>query len=49
MGKMTGRSIDVPSNIYTVIIAFAFVAVLATVTYVIYKCYFQYGIIFKTP
>ncbi len=49
MGKLKGSSIDIPSNIYTVFVAIAFVAVLATVTYVAYKCYFQYGIIFKTP
>jgi len=34
------------NNIYTVILAFAFCAILATVALVTYKCYFQYGAIF---
>ena len=37
------------NNLYTVILALAFGVVLATVAIVAYKCYFQYGTIFKIP
>jgi hypothetical protein len=37
------------SNLYTVILAMAFCAVLATAAFVAYKCYFDYGTLFKIP
>jgi hypothetical protein len=49
MGKVRGRKIIAPSNIYTAFLALAFCVVLATVAFVIYNCYFQYGVIFKMP
>lgn len=41
-----GKKITAPDNIYTVILAAAFLAVLATAVFVAYKCYTQYGTIF---
>jgi hypothetical protein len=38
-----------PSNLYTVILAVAFCAVLATAVFVACKCYFDYGTLFKIP
>ncbi len=37
------------NNLYTVILILAFGIVLATAAFVAYKCYFQYGTIFKMP
>jgi hypothetical protein len=37
------------NNLYTIILALAFCAVLATAALVAYKCYFQYGTILKIP
>jgi hypothetical protein len=37
------------SNIYTVILAAAFLVVLATAAFVAYKCYFQYNTLFQIP
>jgi hypothetical protein len=37
------------SNLYTVILAAAFCAVLLTAAFVAYKCYFDYGTLFKIP
>lgn len=37
------------NNLYTIILAFAFFAVLASIALVAYKCYAQYGTIFKIP
>jgi hypothetical protein len=37
------------SNLYTIILAFAFCTVVATAVFVAYKCYSQYGTIFKLP
>ncbi len=46
-GQTRGKRVSVPSNIYTVILAIAFFVVLATVAFVAYTCYSQYGAIFK--
>jgi hypothetical protein len=43
-----GRTVT-SNNLYTVILALAFFAVLATAALVAYKCYFQYGTILKIP
>jgi hypothetical protein len=37
------------SNLYTVILGVAFCLVLATAAFVAYKCYSQYGTLFKIP
>jgi len=42
-----GKKITAPDNIYTVILAVAFCAVLATAVFVAYQCYTQYGTIFN--
>ena len=44
-----GGKIIAYSNLYTVILALAFAIVLATAVFVAYKCYFQYGTIYKIP
>ena len=41
--------VTAPNNLYTVILGFALCLVLATAAFVTYKCYFQYGTIFKIP
>ena len=42
-----GKKITAPDNIYTVILAVAFCAVLATAVFVAYQCYTQYETIFS--
>ncbi|MGA2094396.1 MAG: hypothetical protein ABSH16_13490 [Sedimentisphaerales bacterium] len=37
------------SNIYTVLVAAIFALILATAAFVAYKCYFDYGTLFKIP
>ena len=37
------------NNLYTVILALSCFVILATAAFVAYKCYFQYGTIFKLP
>ena len=37
------------SNLYTIILALAFGVVVATAAFVAYKCYFDYGTLFKIP
>jgi hypothetical protein len=44
-----GAKVVASSNLYTAILALAFGIVLATAAFVAYKCYFQYGTIFKIP
>jgi hypothetical protein len=44
-----GRKVVALSNLYTIILALAFCAVLATALFVGYKCYTQYGTFFKIP
>ena len=44
-----GGKITASNNLYTIILAFAFFAVLAAIALVAYKCYTQYGTIFKIP
>jgi len=47
-GGKVGK-IAVPNNLYTAVLALAFGIVLATAAFVAYKCYFQYGTIFRIP
>ena len=44
-----GKKISVPDNLYTVILAVAFCAVLATAAYVAFKCNAQYETLFAIP
>ncbi len=48
-GQTRGGKIIASNNLYTAIIALAFCVVLATAAFVAYKCYFQYGTIFRVP
>ncbi|MBC8472924.1 MAG: hypothetical protein H8D56_25975 [Planctomycetes bacterium] len=48
-GQARGKNITIPDNVYTIILALAFCAVLATAAYVAYQCNQQYGTIFKIP
>ncbi len=41
------KKITAADNLYTVILAMAFLAVFATAAYVAYQCYSQYGTIFS--
>jgi len=38
--------VSIPDNLYTAILALAFITVLATAAFVAYKCSSQYGTIF---
>ena len=42
-----GKKITASDNLYTVILAVAFLAVLATAVFVAYQCYSQYSTIFN--
>ena len=42
-----GKKVSVPDNLYTVILALALCAVLATAGFVAYQCMTQYETIFK--
>lgn len=44
-----GKKISVPDNLYTVILAVAFCAVLATAAYVGYQCFTQFETLFAIP
>jgi hypothetical protein len=48
-GQIGGRRTVAASNLYTIILALALFAVVATAGFVAYKCYFQYGTIIKIP
>ena len=48
-GQARGKKVTVPDNLYTIILALAFCAVLATAAFVAYQCYTQYGVLFKIP
>ena len=48
-GQNRGGKAATSNNLYTIILALAFFAVLATAALVAYKCYFQYGTILKIP
>ena len=42
-----GKKIVAADNLYTVVLAVAFLVVLATAVFVAYQCYTQYDTIFK--
>jgi len=48
-GPTAGSRVAPVSNIYTVILAVAFSVVLVTAALMAYKCYIQYGTVFKIP
>lgn len=48
-GQIGGGKAVTSNNLYTVILALAFLIVLATIGLVAYKCYIQYGTFFKIP
>ena len=48
-GQARGKNISALDNVYTIILALAFCAVLATAAYVAYLCYQHYGTIFEIP
>jgi len=48
-GQARGKKVTVPDNLYTIILALAFCAVLATAAFVAYQCYIQYGVLFEIP
>jgi len=48
-GQSRGRKVTAPDNLYTVILAVAVCVVLAAAVLVAYKCYSQYGTIFRIP
>lgn len=48
-GQARGKKMTVPDNVYTIILALTFLAVLATAAYVAYMCQQQYGTLFKIP
>jgi hypothetical protein len=48
-GQRPGGKVVASNNLYTIILALAFCTMLATAALVAYKCYFQYGTIFKIP
>ncbi len=48
-GQTRGVKVTASNNLYTAILALAFCVVLATTVLVAYKCYSQYGTIFKIP
>jgi len=46
---MTGQKTAASDNIYTAILALACLAIVLTIGFVAYKCYFEYGTLFKIP
>ena len=48
-GQARGKKVTVPYNLYTIILALAFCAVLDSAAFVAYQCYTQYGTLFKIP
>ncbi len=48
-GQGFGGKATAPSNLYTVILALAFGAVVTSAAFVAYICYSQYSTIFKIP
>jgi cell division protein FtsL len=47
IAQSRGKKITASDNLYTVVLAVAFLAVLATAVFVAYQCYSQYGTIFN--
>ena len=47
--RIRGGKVIAIDNLYTVILGLAFCVVLATATFVAFKCYIQYETIFNIP
>ena len=47
--QMTGGKAVASDNIYTAILALASLAIVLTIGFVAYKCYFEYGTLFRIP
>ncbi len=45
----SGVRVKAESNLYTIIAAAALLITVATAAFVAYKCYIQYGTLFKIP
>jgi len=48
-GRIRGGKVIAADNLYTAILGLALCTVLATVAFVAYKCYFQYGTFYEIP
>ncbi|MHC4396661.1 MAG: hypothetical protein ACYS1A_13500 [Planctomycetota bacterium] len=48
-GQIRGGKVVPSDNIYTALLALAFLVVLAATIYVAWMCHVQYGTIFKIP
>ena len=48
-GQIRRGKVVATDNVYTGLLALAFLAVLATTAFVAYKCYIQYDVLFKIP
>ncbi len=48
-GQARGKKVTVLDNLYTIILALAFCAVLAATVFVAYQCYTQYGTFYEIP
>ncbi len=48
-GQIQVKQVNIPDNIYTVILAVACGAVVAVAVFVLIECYRQYGVIFTMP
>ena len=48
-GRIRGKKVAIPSNIYTAILALALAVIFASAAYIAYICYTHYGTIFKIP
>jgi hypothetical protein len=44
-GKVQSKKVVAPNNLYTVYLGFALLIVVATVAYISFQCYQQYGVI----
>jgi hypothetical protein len=48
-GQSGGRQTPAENNLYTIILLAAMLIAVATAAFVAYKCYSQYGTLFKIP
>jgi len=47
--NQSGKKIAIPNNIYTALLAASFGSLLATICFVAYKCFTQYGTLINIP
>ncbi len=48
-GQIRGKKVAAQNNIYTAVLALAFCVTLATVAFVAFKCFSNYGTILSLP